>query len=308
MNNIKTILVATTALITSHAHADTASTVTDTGRQVYAGLQFGMGALDASGFQSEIATRSTRNMYDALRGFGFHDLKGWNDNGDGTWSRRILEAPQVDVSRFGRSSSSSSDGDNGRIYAGTRMSDKFGIELGMFKAKSLTTTNKFHNNGLVNLKYDKPGINPDDIIDGIEDGTIDHQGVYACVKGYESIENYGCAGTTKVTTDAKGIDLVGSYDLLTVLSLRGGIHSSSVTSSINQYSSASVNPGHPDYNNPDGLNMRSATETHTGFGPVMGVRLKFRGFSADLTRHQNLGGVDVHSNTFNVGYTYSFGK
>ncbi len=307
MNNIKTILVATTALITSHAHAELALKETDTGRQVYAGIQFGMGDLSAGGFQDSIAARSTRDMYDRLKGYGFHDLKGWEFTNN-EWSRRILKAPQVDVSRFGRSSSSSSDGFNGRVFAGSRLGDKFGIELGMFKTKSLTTNNKFHNNGLVNLKYDKPGVNPDDIIDGIEDGTIDHQGVYACVKDYDSIENYGCAGTTKVTTDAKGIDLVGSYDLLTVLSLRGGIHSSSVTSSIKQYSSASVNRSHPDYNNPDGLNTISATETHTGFGPVMGVALKYKGVSVDLTRHQDLGGVDVHSNTFNVGYTYSFGK
>ncbi len=294
-----TAFVSTTALAT-----DMTSTVTDTGRQVYVGMQFGMGGLDASGFQDEIAARSTRDMYEGLKGNGYHDLQGWEFTNN-KWSRRILGAPQVDVSRFGRSSSSSSDGSNGRIYAGTRMGDKFGIELGMFQTKSLTTTNKFHSNGLDNLKYDKPGVNPNDIIDDIEDGKEDHQGVYACVKGYESIENYGCAGTTKITTDAKGIDLVGSYDLLTVLSLRGGIHRSLVTSSIKQYSSASVNPDHPDYNNPDAYN-KNTTETHTGFGPVIGVALKYKGFRADLTRHQNLGGVDVHSNTLNVGYTYKF--
>ncbi len=219
------------------------------------------------------------------------------------------KAPRADISLFDRSTvSESNDGSNGRIFIGTRMGDKFGIELGMFKTKSRSTAQKFETNGVLNLKHDYGYTDPNWIIWAMENGMdVDPQDVYACRAGYESIKNYGCAGTTKVTTDAKGIDLVGSYDLLTVLSLRGGIHSSSVTSSIKQYSVASVNPIHPDYNNPDGFH-RNTTETHTGFGPVMGVALKFRGFSADLTRHQDLGGVDVHSNTFNLGYTYSFGK
>ena len=302
-------LLLTTAMLFAATPAlatQTASTVTDTGRQVYFGMQAGMGELTTGDFQDGLATGSIQHMYDRLRDVGFHDIKGWTNNGDGTWSRRVYKTPRVDVGRFGRSSSSVSEGTNGRIFAGARLGDKFGIELGMFKTKSQSTNTKFDTNGLVNLKYDMALTRPDDIIDGIEAGTIDPQGAYACVIGYDSIENFGCSGTTMVTTGAKGMDLVGSYDLLPMLSLRGGIHKSSVSSTIKQYSSASVNPSHPDYNNPNGMNTLSKTELHKGFGPVFGIRFEYKGFTTDLTRHQNLGGVDVHSNTISLGYKHSF--
>ena len=301
-------LLLTTAMIFAATPAlatQTASTVTDTGRNIYFGMQIGMGELSMGDFQDDIVTKSTQDMYDGLRAKGHHDLRGWE--GNFMFPEPLhWKAPKADVSMFGRSTlSEGTGGSNGRVFVGTRLGDKLGVELGMFKTKSRSTTQHFDTNGLVNLKRDLGFTDPNWIIWAIEGGAIDPQGAYACVVGYESIENFGCSGTTKVTTAAKGIDLVGSYDLFPVLSLRGGIHKSTVTSTVTQYSSASVNPSHWDYNDPEGHHKLS-NEIHTGFGPVIGVRFEYKGFTTDLTRHHKLGGVDVHSNTISLGYKHSF--
>ena len=272
----------------------------------YMGFERGMGELSLNGFDTKIAHEEVTSMYEKLRGHGFHDIKAWKFN-DGAWERRVYNGPSVDSSRFSYSQTSTGSGSNERFFVGSRLSDNFGIELGMFETESRTTRAKFGSNGLTNLKYDMGLVNPDHLIDGIEKGDIDPQGLYSCVVGYDSIEKYGCAGTTQITTQARGMDVIGSYHFGSYFSLRGGVHKSTVTVAIKQYSSGSVNPSHPDYNNPDGTNRLDSSRVYSGYGFVTGLGFEHpKGLSARFTRHHNLGGQDIHADTISVGYIMKF--